>query len=46
MVELILKSNMTIAHFEKLLKLLYGTTNVVFKNGNLNDLRPANILIK
>lgn len=46
MVEVILKNKMTMVHFEKLLKLLYGTSDVIFKNGNLNDLRPSNVLIK
>ena len=44
--EVIVKTPITLDYIQKLLIALYGTTNVQFKNGNINDIRSSNIKIK
>jgi len=42
--ELKLKQEISIKTVQDILMLLYGTTDVVFKNGNLLDFRRENII--
>ena len=44
--EVIVKSPISIHYIQKLLLALYGTTDVQFKNGIINDIRSCNIIIK
>lgn len=44
--EIVLKNKMTIAHLQKLIQLIYGTNDIIFINGNMNDLRRSNVLVK
>lgn len=38
-----LRNHLDEAYRNKILMLLFGTSDVVFKNGNRNDFRPINI---
>ena len=44
--EVSVKAPISIEYIQKLLVALFGTSNVHFANGNLNDLRASNIIIK
>ena len=44
--EVSIKSPVSIEYIQKLLIVLYGTSNVQFKNGVINDIRKSNIIIK
>ena len=43
--EVVLRQPICIKTVQNLLTLLYGTTDVVFRNGNLLDFRSENILL-
>jgi len=44
--ELRIKQEISIKTVQDILTLLYGTTDVVFRNGNLLDFRKENIILK
>ena len=44
--DVVVKTPITLDYIQKLLLVLYGTTNVQFKNGIINDIRSCNIIIK
>ena len=44
--EIRIKQEISIETVQDILTLLYGTTDVVFRNGNLLDFRKENIILK
>jgi len=44
--ELLIKQPVCVQTVQSILTLLYGTTDVVFRNGNLLDFRRENIILK